>query len=90
MQSGCTLLTVPKAIQIRNVPDDVHRRLRVQAAAAGLSLSDYLRRLVTDVAGKPSIAEVIERAQARGGSTVTREDIVAAVRADRGPLPEDD
>ncbi|MGH3557998.1 MAG: FitA-like ribbon-helix-helix domain-containing protein, partial [Mycobacterium sp.] len=31
-----------KVIQIRNVPDEVHRTLRTRAAAAGVSLSDYL------------------------------------------------
>jgi plasmid stability protein len=30
-----------KTIQIRNVPDDVHAELRIRAARAGMSLSDY-------------------------------------------------
>ncbi len=35
---------MPKMIQIRNVPDALHRRLRVRAARAGMSLSDYLQQ----------------------------------------------
>jgi antitoxin FitA len=33
---------MPKMIQIRNVPDDLHRKLKVRAAEQGMSLSDYL------------------------------------------------
>jgi plasmid stability protein len=32
-----------KMIQIRNVPDALHRALRTRAAIAGMTLSDYLR-----------------------------------------------
>ena len=34
---------MPKAIQFRDVPDDVHAILRARAAAAGMSMSEYLR-----------------------------------------------
>jgi len=33
-----------KMIQVRNVPDDVHRALKARAAAAGMSLSDYVKQ----------------------------------------------
>ncbi len=33
---------MPKTIQIRNVPDDLHRKLKVRAAEGGVALSDYL------------------------------------------------
>ncbi|MGH7022644.1 MAG: FitA-like ribbon-helix-helix domain-containing protein, partial [Caulobacteraceae bacterium] len=33
---------MPTMIQIRNVPDDLHRRLKSRAALAGMSLSDFL------------------------------------------------
>ena len=55
-----------KTIQIRNVPDEVHRALRVAAAAAGKSLSDYLLEQVEDVAARPTNAEVFRRAAERG------------------------
>ena len=55
-----------KMIQIRNVPDEVHRALRVRAANAGMSLSDFLLREVTKVAETLTVEEVIERARRRG------------------------
>jgi antitoxin FitA len=41
-----------KMIQIRHVPEDVHARLKARAAAAGMSLSDYLLREITWIAGR--------------------------------------
>jgi plasmid stability protein len=73
---------MPKAIQIRDVPDDVHAVLRARAAAAGMSLSDYLRLEITRLAGKPTVADVIARVRTRHGGA-SREEIVAAVRAGR-------
>ena len=35
---------MPKMIQVRNVPDSLHRKLKIRAASEGLSLSDYLLR----------------------------------------------
>lgn len=72
-----------KVIQVRNVPDDVHRELRVRAASEGLSLSDLVLRELERLTSRPPLAEVIARAQARSGS-VSSDDIVAAVRAARG------
>jgi plasmid stability protein len=52
---------MPKTIQVRNVPDTLHRRLKSKAAMAGLSLSDYLRREMEDVAERPTMKELAER-----------------------------
>jgi antitoxin FitA len=69
-------------IQIRDVPDEVHRVLATRAASAGLSLTAYLRAELTRVAERPPLAEVLARAAARhGGARV--EDIVTAVRSGR-------
>lgn len=73
---------MPKNVQIRNVPDDVHRTLRERAARSGLSLSDYLLGEITRVAHRPPVADVLARAQERHGGA-TREEIVAAVRSGR-------
>jgi plasmid stability protein len=73
---------VPKAIQIRDVPDDVHATLRTRAAVAGISLSDYLRLELARLARKPTVADVIARVQTRHGGA-SKEQIVAAVRAGR-------
>jgi plasmid stability protein len=53
-------------IQIRNVPDDLHRRLKMRAAEKGMSLSDYLLRLAEREVGRPTIAELSERIRRRG------------------------
>lgn len=70
-------------IQIRNVPDDVHRTLKVRAAADGTSLSDYVLREVTRAARNPTPAELDARIRARGAAGVGTEDILAARDADR-------
>jgi len=75
-------MRMAKAIQVREVPDDVHATLRARAAAAGLSLSDYLREEITRLARRPTVADVIGRTQVRHGGA-PREAIVAAVRAGR-------
>ena len=50
-----------KMIQLRNVPDDLHRRLKARSAIAGMSLSDYLIREVRRIADQPSMEEWLER-----------------------------
>lgn len=73
-----------KMIQVRNVPDDVHRTLKVRAAEEGISLSDYIKRDLEELAKQLTIGEIFARAQARGRSGITTEEIVAGIRASRG------
>ena len=54
-----------KMIQLRHVPDDLHRKLKARAALEGLSLSDYLLREVGRVTEYPSLAELRERLASR-------------------------
>jgi plasmid stability protein len=69
-------------IQIRHVPDSLHRRLRARAAMAGMSLSDYLRLELARVAEQLTADEV--RARLAGLSrTVVKETPADAVRAER-------
>ena len=69
-------------IQIRNVPDRLHRQLKSRAALAGMSLSDYLLNETRQVAERPSIDEL--RARLAGRSAVTPSVSPAdAVRAER-------
>jgi plasmid stability protein len=69
-------------IQIRNVPDALHRRLKSRAALAGMSLSDYLLLQIREVAERPTIEEL--RARLARRSTVTLSvDTADAVRAER-------
>jgi plasmid stability protein len=72
-------MAMPRAIQIRDVPDEVHATLRVRAAAAGLSLSDYLREELTGLAQRPTVADILARAAARQGGT-SRAEIVRTIR----------
>lgn len=70
-------------IQIRNVPEDVHRTLKVRAATEGTSLSEYLLREVTRVARAPTPHELDARIRARTRAAVTTEDILQARDAGR-------
>jgi len=69
-------------IQIRNVPDGLHRRLKSRAALAGMSLSDYLLNEIREVAERPTLDELRARLQAR--SPITPSVAPAdAIRAER-------
>jgi plasmid stability protein len=50
-----------RVIQLRDVPDHLHRRLKARAAREGLSLSEYLLREIRKVAERPTMAEMLER-----------------------------
>jgi len=52
---------MPKMIQIRNVPDDLHRKLKVRAAELGMTLSDYLLEEAQRAAERPTVREMLER-----------------------------
>lgn len=71
-------------LQIRNVPEESRRELKSRAAKRGESLNAYLLRLIQQEVERPTVAEVLERAQQRSekvkDSTLT---IVAAHRAER-------
>jgi plasmid stability protein len=71
-----------RMIQIRNVPDDLHRKLKVRAAESGKSLSDFLMAQVREIAERPTPAEMRSRLMERAPARV-RESPVRAVRAER-------
>jgi plasmid stability protein len=71
-----------KLLQVRNLPDDVHETLRRRAAAAGLSMSEYVGRQLADLARTRDLDEIFAEVE-REGSTVPMADIVALIRADR-------
>lgn len=73
-----------KMIQIRNVPDDVHRALKIRAAAEGISLSDYIKRDLEELAKQATLEEIFADARARGESGITAEEIVSDLRQMRG------
>jgi plasmid stability protein len=69
-------------VQIRGVPDDIHRRLKSQAAMAGQSLNDYLLARMTEIARLPTISELAERIAGR--EPYTGPSSAAVIRAGRG------
>jgi antitoxin FitA len=69
-------------IQIRNVPDALHRRLKSRAALAGMSLSDYLLSEIRQVAERPTLDELRARLHSRTETTPTVAP-AEAVRAER-------
>ena len=70
-----------KMIQIRNVPDDLHRSLKERAAREGTTLSDLILDELPRVAHKPSPAQLLERIRRR--SPVPGDDAPALIRAER-------
>jgi antitoxin FitA len=69
-------------IQIRNVPDALHRRLKSRAALEGKSLSDYVLAELHRAAERPTLGELRERLKRR--SAVTPDVAPAqAIRAER-------
>lgn len=52
-------------IQIRNVPEALHRRLKARAALAGMSLSDFLLREVRELAERPTLEDLRARLASR-------------------------
>lgn len=69
-------------VQIRDVPDEVHRTLKARAALAGVSLSEYLRGVLARTAARPTPAEISARIHARGPAPL-HEPSEVAVRAIR-------
>lgn len=71
-----------KMIQLRNVPDELHRKLKTRAAESGQSLSDFLIAEIRRIAERPTPAEMRYRLLQRAAPTV-RETSARAVRAER-------
>lgn len=68
-----------KMIQVRNVPEPVHRKLKARASAAGMSLSDYVKRDLEEAAARPSLEEIDARVAARGSSALRTSTVLAAL-----------
>jgi antitoxin FitA len=71
------------SIQIKDVPDDVHAILRQRAAAAGMSLQEYLLARFLEDARTPTLDEVLDRAGGRAGGRADLKSAVKAVRIER-------
>ena len=71
-----------KMIQIRNVPEALHRRLKARAAIEGLSLSDFLRIQMQAVAERPTLSELRQRLSSRSVPSLS-ESPTEALRQER-------
>lgn len=71
-----------RMIQVRNVPEVLHRTLKARAATAGMSLSDYLLGELREIAERPTMAEFRERLHTRRPVSVDL-DTAALVREER-------
>ena len=54
-------------VQIRNVPDELHRKLKSRAALAGMSISDYLLREIERSLDRPTKEELLQRLELHHG-----------------------
>ena len=74
-------------IQIRNVPPDLHERLKQRAASKGMNLSDYLKSELDRMASIPTNADIFAQIQvdAEAGllPSIGSDQIVSGIREDR-------
>jgi hypothetical protein len=70
-------------IQIRNVPDALHRELKARAARAGMTLSSYLLDVVREAAARPEPDALLRRLRERS-PVYPSESPADAIRAERG------
>jgi hypothetical protein len=74
---------ISKMIQLRHVPDELHRKLKARAALEGMSLSGYLLKEIERVAAYPTISELREKLASRT-PFVPRIPPAKVIRAERG------
>jgi antitoxin FitA len=79
-----------KMIQVRNVSDRVHRELTRRARKRGQTLTGYIEELLEREVSRPSRDEWEARLRTREPVDVSIDEIVADIRAMRGPLPGDE
>jgi plasmid stability protein len=69
-------------VQIRSVPQSLHRRLKARAALEGVSMSSYVLREIQKSLDRPTRQEILERLQARPVRQLKRS-AAALIRAER-------
>lgn len=60
-ETGTYSVNMAMTIQLRNVPNVLHRKLNARAGLAGMSLSDYLLAQVREIAERPTLEEMVAR-----------------------------
>ena len=82
MLSTCVHASSMSMIQIRNVPEELHRDLKARAARAGMTLSDYLLDVIRKAGERPEPEVLLRRLRERS-SVYLAESPADAVRAER-------
>jgi plasmid stability protein len=72
-----------KHIQIREVSDETHRALKARAAADGMSMSEYLKRLIERELKRPDWASMVRRMEAMEPIDIGGDEIVQMIREER-------
>ncbi|HYY82673.1 MAG TPA: hypothetical protein VFD04_26310 [Actinomycetes bacterium] len=72
-----------RTLQVRNLPDETHAILRRRAAEAGMSLQEYLLATLNELAARPTVHEVLDRAGGRAGGRLGFDAAAAHLRAER-------
>ncbi len=70
-------------IQVRNVPDEVHRVLKARAATASMTLSDHIRHHLEVAAAQPTVEELDAHVASRGSTGLPTESILDTLKAVR-------
>ena len=85
MQNACKYAQCMASVQIRNVPDELHRRLKARAALEGQSLSEYALLELRRAMQRPTRRELAERVAAfeRVASSESAADAVRRLRDGR-------
>jgi antitoxin FitA len=76
-----------KMIQVRNVPDRLHRELTRRAKRHGQSLTVYIEEILEREVSTPPGEEVFARIRSREPVDISEDEIVRWIRQERGPLP---
>ncbi len=79
------VISMSKMIQIRNVPDEIHRKLKIRAVEEGITLSDLLAREARQLAERPTLGQMRARLLRRERETL-EESAASLVREARGKL----
>ena len=78
-------IRMPKMLQVRNVPDALHRRLKVRAASNGETLTEYVLEILTRADREPTIEEWLASLRALPATrlSVSPADVIRKARASR-------
>ena len=83
MRPACThAYHMAKMVQIRNVPEVLHRKLKVRAARSGQTLTDYLLAELERLAARPTRDEMLARIHSRKRVTL-KTPAAAVIREER-------